>query len=226
MTSPRRLRTTAGVLWIVGPLVYVGAEAIAASAFPGYSYADNYISDLGVPEVGAFEGRAIDSPLHSVMNAGFVAEGVLFLAAALMTVRATSGGRRRGFLGLAAAHSVGIVLVGLVHGSRQSVENGTSGLHVLDAALAIIGGNLAAMTAGVAVLRSRTRWAPGVVGIVLGAVGLLGLVLLRVDSGSTALDLLPDGVWERLAVYTVTAWQLTTGIVLLRSGHSSRIAPS
>ncbi|KQQ03591.1 MULTISPECIES: DUF998 domain-containing protein [unclassified Rathayibacter] len=220
MTTPRRLRTIAGLLWIVGPLVYLGAEAVAASAFPGYSYAENYISDLGVPEVGAYEGRAIDSPLHAVMNAGFVIEGVLFLAAALTTVRASSGGPRWAFLALAAAHSVGIALVGLVHGSRQSLENGTAGIHVLGAALAIIGGNLAAITAGVTVLRSRTRWAPGTVGIVLGTVGLLGLVLLRVDSGSTALDLLPDGVWERVAVYTVTAWQLVTGTLLLAGGPS------
>ena len=64
-------------------MVYVGTEAIAASAFPGYSYSANYISDLGVPDVAEFQGRAIDSPLSAVMNAGFILQGVLYLVAAV-----------------------------------------------------------------------------------------------------------------------------------------------
>ncbi|KZX19973.1 DUF998 domain-containing protein [Rathayibacter tanaceti] len=202
-----------GVLWIVSALAYLLAEAVAASAFPGYSYAQNYISDLGVPEVGVFEGRIIDSPLHAVMNVGFLVQGALYLAAAVATVRAF--GRGRLFLALAVVYAVGIALVGLVHGSSASAESGVGGLHVLGAGLAIVSGNAASIVAGVSARRGRPPWASARLGVVLGIVGLLGLLLLQVDSRVAGVDLLPDGAWERLAVYAVTIWQLATGARLL-----------
>ncbi|RIJ07986.1 DUF998 domain-containing protein, partial [Clavibacter nebraskensis] len=57
--SPHRplIPTAAGIAWVAAAAVYVGTEAIAASAFPGYSYSANYISDLGVPDVAVFQGR-------------------------------------------------------------------------------------------------------------------------------------------------------------------------
>lgn len=76
--SSSRLLSTA-VVWIIGPLWYLVCEAITATGFRGYSYASNYISDLGVPERGMLDGRILDSPLHNVMNAGFIGEGILFL---------------------------------------------------------------------------------------------------------------------------------------------------
>ncbi|WP_258059546.1 MULTISPECIES: DUF998 domain-containing protein [unclassified Rathayibacter] len=206
----------AGVLWVVSALAYVGAEAVAASAFPGYSYARNYISDLGVPEVGVFQGRAIDSPLHAVMNAGFLLQGALYLAAAVTTVRAARGGSRGLFLSLAVVYAVGIAVVGLVHGSSASAQNGIGGLHVVGAAMAIVGGNAASIVAGAAARRGRAPWALETVGIVLGAAGLLALLMLQVDTRVPGVDLLPDGVWERASVYAVTAWQLATGLRLLR----------
>ncbi len=69
-TPSGALRST-GAIWIIGPLWCLATEAITASAFPGYSYARNDISDLGVPERGVLQGRVLDSPLHAVMNAGF-----------------------------------------------------------------------------------------------------------------------------------------------------------
>ncbi|PPH90438.1 DUF998 domain-containing protein [Rathayibacter sp. AY1D5] len=211
----------AGVLWVVSALAYVGAEAVAASAFPGYSYARNYISDLGVPEVGVFQGRAIDSPLHAVMNAGFLLQGALYLAAAVTTVRAARGGSRGLFLSLAVVYAVGIAVVGLVHGSSASAQNGI-GLHVVGAAMAIVGGNAASIVAGAAARRGRAPWALGTVGIVLGAAGLLALLMLQVDTRVPGVDLLPDGVWERASVYAVTAWQLATGLRLLRRPDAPR----
>ena len=58
--SPRS-RLGAAVAWIVGPLAYLILEAVAAEAFPHYSYAQDFISDLGVPA----------SPREAVMNAAF-----------------------------------------------------------------------------------------------------------------------------------------------------------
>ncbi len=45
------------IAWIAGPLTYLILEAVAAAAFPHYSYAQNFISDLGIPD-GFTAGRA------------------------------------------------------------------------------------------------------------------------------------------------------------------------
>lgn len=42
----RKPALIAGVLWLSASIVYVVLEAVTASAFKGYSYATNYISDL------------------------------------------------------------------------------------------------------------------------------------------------------------------------------------
>ncbi|MEH3089004.1 MAG: DUF998 domain-containing protein [Microbacterium arborescens] len=220
----RPIQSKSAVLWIIAGAVYLAAEAISASAFPGYSYATNYISDLGVQDVGTFQGRAIDSPLHVVMNTAFILHGVLFAAAAVLTVRGTAWRprTRRWFVSLALVHGVGIILVGVFSGSQANVDNGLAVFHVLGAGMAIIAGNLAVIVAGIALLRSGPRWL-GTASVVLGVAGLIGLVGLLVDSNSTAIDLLPDGVWERAAVYSIIAWELLAGVTALATrGRTAR----
>jgi len=232
-----RQSALAASCWIAAAALYLVAEAVSASAFPGYSYATNYISDLGVPDTEVFQGRAIDSPLHLLMNTAFVLHGVLFVVAALaarnLAVGSLAPGRpaaRRWFIVLAVAHGVGIVLVGLFHGSQASVENGLVVLHVLGAAVAIIAGNTAAVVAGAVLLRRTpephdrgTRWV-GALSIALGAVGLVGLVMLVVDPAWTTVDLLPDGIWERVAVYAILAWELLAGVAVIRAAGLRRAA--
>jgi hypothetical membrane protein len=224
MSSPRRAFAAAGAVWIAAAVVYLVAEVVTAAAFPGYSYATNYISDLGVPEVGTFQGRAIDSPRHRVMNAAFVVSGILYLVAAMIAVRASTSGPRKTFLVFAAVYAIGISLVGLFHGSQESADNGLAALHVGGAGMAIIGGNLAVITAGVSARRSSHRSLPASLyapaSVALGAIGLVSLLMLQIDSSSTAITLLADGTWERLAVYPVTAWQLLTGVAAIVGSRS------
>ncbi|MCW2686335.1 MAG: hypothetical protein JWR37_1225 [Mycobacterium sp.] len=41
--------------------------------------------------------------------------------------------------------------------------------------------------------------------------------MLRIDSSTATINLMPDGVWERGSVYSVLGWQLFTGVwVLIR----------
>ena len=206
----------AALLWVLAPTVYLLAEAVAATAFDGYSYATNYISDLGVPEVGVYEGRTIDSPLAAVMNAGFLGEGVLFALAAVVAFWALPAGlARAGFLGLAVLHWFGLSLVGLVPGSTESIEAGVAHLHVIGAGMAIVAGNLAVIVAG----SRMTRWGLPrlrVPSVVLGSLGLLGLALLLLGQNLDDPLLLGLGTWERLAVYPFMLWQLVVGIALLR----------
>ncbi|WP_445337532.1 DUF998 domain-containing protein [Clavibacter sp. CFBP 8614] len=211
----------AGVAWIAAAVVYVGTEAIAASAFPGYSYSANYISDLGVPEVAEFQGRAIDSPLSAVMNAGFILQGVLYLLAAVVATRALRAGPRRAFLALAVVHAVGITVVGLIHGSASSAASGIGWMHVVGAGMAIVAGNAASIVAGLGSGRAGAgagaARAYRIASVALGVVGLVALAVLQTLGGSGI-----DGVWERGSVYTVTAWELITGIAVLVAARRAR----
>ena len=210
----------AGIIWLV-------LEAITASAFPGYSYAHNYISDLGVPDVAVFEGRSIDSPLSAVMNFAFIAQGLLLVGGvvfALRAARTATGRMRKWILAVAIVHAVGMLLVGIFHGSQANLENGLLLLHGLGAALAIITGNLTTIMVGFTSHRIGARpWYRGT-SIVLGNVGLICLVMLLIAS-TTSIATLPEAVWERGSVYSIIGWELVTAISLLASTRrGSRLA--
>ncbi|HWH26003.1 MAG TPA: DUF998 domain-containing protein [Pseudolysinimonas sp.] len=213
---------TAAALWAIAGLVYLTGEAIAASAFPHYSYATNYISDLGVPDVGTFQDRIIDSPLAWVMNTAFLTQGVLFLLAAIAITRAIRGGPRRSFVALAAIHAVGIILVGLFHGSQANSDNGLLVLHAVGAVLAIIAGNLAAITGGFRIGRVVAPVWYRVVSVALGVIGIGSFIMLLVDTMSATVNVFAPGIWERTSVYTIIGWEIMTAIVVavrLRRGN-------
>jgi len=221
--SGRNLRLSpaavTAVLWILAAAVYVGGEAIAASVFPGYSYATNYISDLGAPVVGSYQGRAVDSPLHAVMNTAFVVKGLLYLAAALVVTRAVPAGARRHvvtvlFIVFAGIHCIGVSLVGFV---PETTPLPAGSLHVVGAGMAIVGGNLALIAGGIGSRHIGASRAYIVVSVALGVIGIAALAMLMADGGSVDFDILPDGVWERAAVYTITVWEVLTGVLLLSS---------
>lgn len=195
-------------LWVVAAVGYLAFEAAAAAAFePGYSYARNYISDLAVPGGALVHGQLVHSPRAHLMQAAFYVQGVLFLAGAALMTGVPDNARARAFLGAVAANAVGNVVIGTLHGGA---------VHVAGAVLAIVGGNAAILTgpAAIGALGAR-RWysrASKVVAIL----GLSCLVMLMFDSATRTARLLPDGVWERGSVYSITAWQLLTAACLLR----------
>jgi hypothetical membrane protein len=213
----------AGLLWLLAGLTYLASEAIAAAAFPGYSYAHNYISDLGVPYEGMIHGRALRSSRAFVMNfGGFVLDGALFAAATGVALRAF---RDRGeavaicaVLGI--VHALGTILVGIVHGGDREMAAGIHHIHVIGAAMAIIGGNAALIAAAFA---SRRCGAPAVyrrVSVALGVSGFVSLALLQ--SGTTSL---PEGLLERGSVYPITIWEIVTGIAILAAVRNRRTGP-
>ena len=200
---------TVGLLWIVAPIWYFLCEAIAASAFPGYSYATFFISDLGVPDGGTLDGRTLDSPLHTVMNAGFLGEGLLFgIGLALLAPAVRRGLAGGAFLAFGAIHAAGIALVGLVPGSPANAESGLMIFHIVGAIGAIAGGNLTAIASYRAVPQLGRY---GKLGPILGALGFVSAALL------VAHVLLPAGISERGAVASFMVWQLGAGIALWRA---------
>ncbi|MGU3499665.1 DUF998 domain-containing protein [Mycobacterium sp. C31M] len=181
MTTRTRL---AAALWIIGAVGYFTAEALAASAIAGYSYAGDYISTLGDP---------VASPQAALMNAAFVVQGLCFATAAILIAP-----KRLWFLAFALCNGVGNILVALVHSGQGNTWHGVG------AALAIIGGNAAAI-AGPA-LGSRLYRGTSVA---LGIVGLLCLLVMATAPPNI-------GIWERGAVYPIFAWQLLAAVTLLR----------
>ncbi|HXO46433.1 MAG TPA: DUF998 domain-containing protein [Mycobacterium sp.] len=201
MTTSKRQRVSAGVAWLSAGLAYLTLEGIAAAAFrPHYSYAHNFISDLGIP--------SNDSPLAWLMNTAFCVQGTLFLVGAILTARAVAPRKARAFVTLAAANAVGNLLIAAFHSGPAARAEETAWVHAIGAVLAIVGGN-AAILAGSRIVSGWHRK----VSAALGAFGLLSFVLFVIElKGSSAL---PLGVWERCSVYSITAWQLLTAAWLL-----------
>ncbi|MFF3698395.1 DUF998 domain-containing protein [Streptomyces sp. NPDC002221] len=207
---PRRVRLPlAAAVVVVNAVQWVVSEAVAAAAWshPPYSYAVNYISDLGVPDCGTqFQGRDICSPDHALMNASFIAEGILFAFGIVLLARLVTGRTRRVVVALALAHGVGMVLVGLFHGSRGGVSVGLA-IHGGGAAVGILCANALAIIAGS--LRSLgLPVAYRVFSIVVGASGLLSEAFVGASAGTA-------GVFERGGVYSWLLWSSVTGVLLL-----------
>ena len=184
---PPRSRLGAAIAWIIGPLTYLTLEAIAAAAFPHYSYGQNFISDLGVTA----------SPRAWAMNTAFCVQGTLFLLGAILIVRAYENRSARIFLILATANAVGNILIAVFHSGPSEM----AWLHATGAVLAIVGGN-AAILAGSSLIGGWHRAAS----VALGAFGLLSFAFLVIALKSAT----PPAVWERCSVYSITAWELLT----------------
>jgi len=209
-----KLRPLAAATFLLGAVIYLAAEAISAAAWksPSYSYADNWISDLGSATAGVFQGRELNSPLHAVMNSGFIVQGLLFGIATVLLSRTISG-RSRFTAVTGVVTMIGYILVGTFHGSLQAQQNGTLPLHFTGATLAILGGNVLALVLGIHWRRTPETRLIGLVSIVVGAFGLVSVTALFLTFNAG----LPSGAIERGSVYTIVIWQLAVATALLRS---------
>lgn len=212
----------AAAFWAVAGLWSFTSEAVTADAMRRYSYLTDYVSDLGIPRAETLHGEVPTSPLAAVMNLGFLLEGALFLIAACFAAAAWVPVRLRRFLlGLAVVHAVGTVLVCCVHGSPAAERDDTIVVHFLGAGMAIVGGNAVLLLVGRiwrADCRLRTL---GRVSTALGVLGVTGLVMVSLGLATGCSILFPDGVWERLAVYSVLVWS-----VVLPAAAAFRLWPS
>jgi hypothetical membrane protein len=219
-----RENTNAGYAAAAGFLgaaaVYLVAEAVAAAAWssPSYSYVHNWISTLGACEPS---GGSVCSPLRVVMNTAFVLRGVLFVLGSVCAALSLGWVGARVFVTFAIIHALGVGLVGLV---PESTPAPVGTLHLVGALFAIAGGNLAITAGGSSTLRrAAPHWFPWA-STVLGMVGLTFLVLFgalrEVNPG--LLRALGAGLVERMSVYTVNAWEIVAGILLLRAARGQR----
>ena len=207
------LSKAVGIAFAAAGLIYLATETLAAAAWrtPRYSYARNYISDLGVTGCGElFHGRLICSPLHALMNTGFMLEGIFFLVASVLAARLIAAPWRYGILLLGAIHGVGMLLVGRYNGSQAALVDGTLRFHLLGAQMAIVAGNLALILYGGAAKRIPLPRTLSFSSIFLGGGGLLGAITLVAQLTS-----IPDGLLERSSVYSIMLWEIIVGVSML-----------
>ena len=217
----------AGALLLLAGVQYVVLEYLAASAWhhPGYSYAVGFISDLGNPVAGdVFEGRVIDSPWHVAMDAAFVAQGLLFIAASVLLLGRATGRLKRVLLVLALAHGTGVILIGFFHESSAALHNGVLVVHGISAAVAILAGNAVALVVGAKGDRLSVPGWLRKAGTGLGILGLAAFVLLQADR---PLYNAAGGVPERAAVYTILIFEVLVGTALLvRASRPEHLPPA
>lgn len=192
--------------WVFGVVQFFVCHLIVQWAWPTpYSWALNNVSDLGnvYCQPWGDNARYVCSPLHDLMNASFIAEGLLMIVG-LTLVRSLWGRGclahiSRGFLVLT---GLSFILVGLVPADVD--EN----LHVVLGAFVItLIGNSGLILAGVTSNANHPWWVR-VLGPLIGAIGLVATVLFF--SGN---DLeLGMGGMERFAVFNLLAWTLIVGI--------------
>ncbi|MFI6996096.1 DUF998 domain-containing protein [Nocardia sp. NPDC050175] len=215
-----RLKTGAALLILT--ISYYIAELIVGNRWQDahpYSWSDNMISDLGVPECfgdmaqyGASTPRYICSPWHALMSTEFVLLGVLVLAAALLLtplLPKTLAGRAIPYLAL--INCLGIALVGTFPGSAGEVPGGNhlrAVLHPTGAYLELLSG-LAIMIIITRAYRSHRAYTATTLALII--VTIIGMIT----------SLAPDhlglgaGTAERLAIDPFVVWRIVTGVVLL-----------
>ncbi|WP_158562804.1 DUF998 domain-containing protein [Marinitenerispora sediminis] len=194
------------IAWLLGAAQFLAAHLVVQWAWPQpYSWSANNVSDLGAVECGDWAGRYICSPLHGVMNASFVLQGVAFIAGALL-VRTLW---RRGAVAswgagvLLAVAGAGWIIVGLAPADVQPQAHSAG-------ALLLAAGNVGLVLAGLGARAGALRPTASTA-LVLGLVGVAATVLFM-----TGIDLgLGLGGMERFWILPAQIWTVLAGAVLL-----------
>ena len=190
----------AGIVFIIGSLYYVLAEAISATFFNA-SFSNTYIyhtiSELGIPNG--------NSPLFWLMNSAFIIIGLTLLFGNFYSFKDFIAKNKIACYVLTVITSLGVIIVGLIHGGNPL----TSGYHTLGAVMVILGGNILL----VIVSRSMSEFESyQKITLILGIVGLTVFWIMFFNMYNIYMPVL-----ERLSVYTLIIWSFLTGIYLIRN---------
>ena len=190
-------RKVAGIVFIIGSLYYILAEAISATFFNSSifsTYIFHTISELGIPNG--------NSPLFWLMNSAFILIGLTLLFGNFYKFKDCIIKNKTFFYILTAITSLGVIIVGLIHGGNPL----TLGYHALGAVMAILGGNM------LLVLISKSMDDFGLyqkITLILGVIGLFAFWMMFFNMESIYMP-----VFERLSVYPLVIWSLLTGCYL------------
>lgn len=209
-----RLRLGA-MLWVLCILTFP-AQVLAASQWPTpYSWASNFISDLGVTSCDLFDAgtrveRYICSPAHLLANGATVANGILFAVGAIL-LWSVWPRRRTGNVAMVFLAGGGLLVAAVGVLPWDVYPEGHDVAALAQAAAQWIGMLVLAM----ALRGSATaRWASALTltSVILSIVGFVLFIDAISGGPSVALGI---GVTERLAFDTLTMWGAAMGLILL-----------
>lgn len=189
----------AGIVFLIGSLYYLIAEAISATFFNASffnTYVFHTISELGIPNA--------NSTLFWLMNSAFILIGLTLIFGNFYKFKDFIIKNKTIFYIFTLITSIGVIIVALIHGGNPL----TSGYHTLGAVMAILGGNI------LLVLISRSMAEFGIyqkITLILGVIGLIVFWIMFFNMGSIYMP-----VFERLSVYTLIIWSFVTGVYLLK----------
>ena len=190
----------AGIVFIVGSIYYILAEAISTAFFNASifnTYIFHTISELGIPNG--------NSPLFWLMNSAFILIGLALIFGNFYKFKDCIVKNKVIFYILTLITGIGVIIVGLIHGGNPF----TLGYHMLGAMMAILGGNI------LLIIVSRSMKEFGVyqkITLILGIIGLAAFWIMFFSMENVHMP-----VFERLSVYTMIIWSFLTGVYILRN---------
>ena len=190
----------AGIVFIIGSLYYILAEAISATFFNSSifnTYVFHTISELGIPNA--------NSPLFWLMNSAFILIGLTLIFGNFYNFKDFIIKNKLIINIFILITGFGVIIVGLIHGGNPL----TSGYHTLGAVMAILGGNilLILISRSMGEFESYQKTA-----LALGIIGLIAFWIMFFNMKSSYMP-----VFERLSVYTLIIWCFLTGVYLFRN---------
>lgn len=189
----------AGIVFILGSLYYLLAEAISAFSFNDLltnTYLFHTISELGIPNA--------NSPLAFLMNSAFIIIGLTFLFGNFYKFKELIIKNKVVFYILTIVAAVGVIIVAMIHAGNPV----TDGYHSLGAIMAILGGNLLLII----VSRSMDKFESyQKITLALGIIGLIAFWIMFFNMQSLYMP-----IFERLSVYTLIIWSFISGVYLLK----------
>lgn len=191
------------LLWIVS-LQYFLMQIISAAAWTQpFSLRENTISDLGNTECALYDSRYVCSPLHLLMNASFVVQGITCALGAILIYKLVKNTwPNRLALGTMAIAGFGTIFVGIFP------ENTVSLGHQFGAALPFIFGNVSLLLLGLC------TWLPKIMRIMCVISGIVALTALGLFVTNTDLGIGHGGI-ERITAYPQTIWVIIIGFYLI-----------
>ena len=188
----------AGIVFLLGSLYYLIAEAISATFFNDSlinTYLFHTISELGIPNV--------NSPLYFLMNSAFILIGLTLLFGNFYKFKDFIIKNKVKFSIFTLITSCGVIIVGFIHGGNPL----TSGYHTLGAVMAILGGNILLVLISKSMVEFKTYQK---ITLILGVIGIMVFWIMFFNMKSIYMP-----VFERLSVYTLILWCFITGLFLL-----------
>lgn len=203
-TNTSRTRLGAWLLTI-SPLIWFIPQLIAEAAWtkPHYNPILNWVSDNGVPVITKFGTHFINSPLHALMNFGFIGHALTFLVAYLLLRPVWLKGRWAQILPW--LYAIGVTMVGTFPGYDWTFRP----LHPLGATIFLIAGEILAVRFGWQHLRNNRR----ILGWVAIALGIVSFIAIPTMFGFYTSGF--EGLIERFSIYPVLIFDLIQGIAFL-----------